>query len=71
MKAVIKYYDQWGGKRQATVETETDEPNSILVKAMKTKKISPWDNVRTIRCGRREYQWMDRAIKAMPELKEA
>lgn len=67
MKAIIKYYDQWGGKRQATVEIETNEPNSIPVKAMKTKKISPWDVVRTIRCGQREYQWMGRAKDAMKE----
>ena len=67
MKAIIKYYDQWGGKRQATVEIETNEPNSILVKAMKTKKISPWDVVRTIRCGQREYQWMGRPKEAMKE----
>lgn len=68
MKAVIRYYDQYGGRRQATIEVERNEPNSILRTAIESKRISPWDVVRTITCGRYEYQWMGRAKEAMPEL---
>lgn len=64
MKAVIRYYDQYGDRRQATIEVEKDEPNAILVEAMRLKKIQPHEVVRTITCGRREYHWMDRAWAA-------
>ena len=65
VKAVIRYRDDFGKRRQATIQVERNEPNTILEAAMKSKKIRSWNFVDTIACGGYEYQWKDKANKAI------
>lgn len=66
MKAVIKYKDVWENKkRQATIEVDKNEPNSIIRTAVEMGRFKPWDYVMTVKCGRYEYQWFGEAKLAM------
>lgn len=66
MKATIKYLNYYSQRRQVTIEVERNEPNAILQEAYRLKKINRFDYVKTIKCGRYEYQWMGRASEALP-----
>lgn len=64
MKAVIRYYDQYGDRRQVTMNVQIDEPNAILREAVRTGRVRKFDVVRTIKCGNKTYHWMGRAFEA-------
>lgn len=45
MKATIRFYDQFGSGRQVTVETDKNEPNAIIRKAVEMNKIKKHEAV--------------------------
>ncbi len=66
MKATIKYKDVLENKRrQTTIKVDRNEPNSIIRTAVEMGKFKDWDYVMTVKCGRYEYQWFEKAKLAV------
>ena len=56
MKALIKYRDIYGQRKQKTITVDRNEPNSIIREFVYQLDL-PWAYVTTVKCGRCEYQW--------------
>ena len=65
MRAVIKFKDRYGNRRQKTINATVDEPNAIIREFVKqTYGTDKFTYISTVKCGRREYQWFDEAKSA-------
>ena len=66
MKATIKYKDIYGTHRQKTIEVQKNEPNYIVGEFLVQCELTyNWAYIKTIKCGRYEYQWWDVAREWM------
>ena len=66
MKAVIKYKDYLtGSNRQKTISVDKNEPNYIIREFVKRTGINKATYIKTVKCGRTEYQYQDIAKEAM------
>ena len=57
MKAIVRYKDEKGTRRQKTIVVNNNEPNDILTNFLKATRLPRYTWVTTIKCGRYEYQW--------------
>lgn len=65
LKATIKFKDVYGNNRQRTIQVEKNEPNSIIREFLCQCKLPKWIYVKTVKCGRTEYQWFGVAKDAI------
>ena len=59
LKATVKYKDVYGNHRQRTIKVEKNEPNYIVSEFLYQCELPKWVYIKTIRCGKYEYQWWD------------
>lgn len=57
MKALIKYKDIYGNRKQKTIEVDKNEVNYIIGEFVWQCNLPSWVYVYTIKCQHTEYQW--------------
>ena len=70
MKAVIRFRDGAGKDRQRTIAVEQNEPNAIVREFCQKAGFSRGTYIKTVTCGRVEYQWFMLANEAFPDSRE-